>query len=118
MDGNIHVTLATPRNAAVFRAANVTAVQLSNEEMMRGNREDYQGAIEQHKKALQLKINAYGEESVQAAISHNAIGENCLLLKNWEEAEDNLKKALKVRDEMGLGPRVDAAVSRDNMAQV
>jgi len=81
MDSNIHITLATPRNAAVFRAANVTAVQLSNEAMMRGNRGDYQGAIDQYKKALQLKINAYGEESVQAAISYNAIGENYLFLK-------------------------------------
>lgn len=43
-------------------------------------------------------------------------------IDDLDEAEDYLKKALAVRDEApygrGLGPRFDAAVSRENMARV
>jgi len=66
MNPSFHISVPrTPQEREAMMKANTTAVQLKDEAMMRGNRGDCRGAIEQHKKALHLKINAYGEQSMQ-----------------------------------------------------
>lgn len=66
------------------------------------------------------KIAAFGEESVEAALSFNGLGENLLRAGKLDQAEVALRKALRVRDlkengGLGLGPGFDSAVTRDNM---
>ncbi|ROW01426.1 hypothetical protein VPNG_07603 [Cytospora leucostoma] len=83
----------------------------------------YEEAIALHKQALEAKIEAHGVESIHSALSFNALGESYLAAGKLDEAEKCLEKALKVRDDvafggLGVGPRNDAAASRDNMARV
>lgn len=73
--------------------------------------------------AVQAKVRLFGERSIQAALSFNSLGETYLEAGRIEDAADAFVKALRVRDDaafggMELGPRNDAAASRDNMARV
>ncbi|KDQ12449.1 hypothetical protein BOTBODRAFT_416420 [Botryobasidium botryosum FD-172 SS1] len=57
------------------------------------------------------------------AITFNELSEDLLQLGKLDEAEKMLGKALRVRDDtsfggMGAGPRMDAAVTRENFAQL
>lgn len=74
-------------------------------------------------KAVQIKVRIHGELSLHAVISFNGLGETYLEAGRIDEAADVFAKALKVRDDaafggMEIGPRNDAAASRDNMARV
>ena len=109
--------------AAAMLAANTTAVNLNNQAGQAFERGDYARAISLHNQALPLKIAGFGPDSVQAAITLNALGECHLKAGNLDEAASFLQRALHVRDNkafggLGLGPRNDAAATRDNYAQV
>ncbi|KAJ7072808.1 hypothetical protein C8F01DRAFT_972386 [Mycena amicta] len=102
-------------------AANTTAVQKSNKAQVAKSAGRFDEAIALHREALALKVAAYSEASVQAAISLNGLGEACISAGRLPEADEALTKALKVREAgdmggLGLGPRIDAAVTRDNLA--
>lgn len=80
-------------------------------------------AIQLHNRCVELKIQLFGERSIQAALSFNELGECYLRSNDLEAAQIALKKALKVRDYrsaggLEIGPRFDAAVSRDYYAQL
>jgi len=83
----------------------------------------YREAIEMHKKVLATKVRAHGDESVPVALTYNAMGESYLKMGSLVEAEEVFLKALHVRDDkafggLGLGPRNDAAATRDNIGQL
>ncbi|KAF8582098.1 hypothetical protein K439DRAFT_1308471, partial [Ramaria rubella] len=92
------------------------AVSLNNEALQLSNQGDNAGAERLHKRALVLKESAHGPNSIQAALTRNALGEVQLRQGKLEEAEVNLRKAVAVRN--SSGPAFDAAVSRENLAQV
>jgi len=103
--------------------ANTTAIEYSNQAVMASRGGDYAGAVQLHRQALALKLEAYGEDSLQAGISFNGLGDNLMFLGKLDEAEVALGKALRIRDDkefggMGVGPRLDAAVTRDSVAQL
>ena len=107
-------------NASAIMEANTTAVGYSNQAVSLSKSGQFDRAAELHQKALDLKIKAFGEESVQAAISYNGLGECLLKAGKLDQAEAALRKALKVRDlkangGLGMGPPMDSAVTRDNM---
>ena len=100
--------------------ANTTAVGYSNEAVSLSKAGQFDRAAQLHQKALNLKIRAFGEESIQAGISYNGLGECLLKAGKLDQAETALRKALKVRDSkenggLELGPAMDSAVRRDNM---
>lgn len=119
-----NITLLAPDvDSTVFIEANTTAVDKNNAANLASEARRYGEAISLHKEALELKLRAFGEESVQAAMSFNGLGEVYLKVSKLNEAEEVFAKALKVRDnaEFGgleLGPRNDAAATRDNIAQL
>ncbi|KAG8170058.1 hypothetical protein KVR01_000803 [Diaporthe batatas] len=83
----------------------------------------YDEAVRLHVEAVRLKVRLYGADSVDAAFSYNMLGDALLAAGKLDKAAEALEFALKVRDDvafggMGLGPRIDAAASRDNMARV
>lgn len=83
----------------------------------------YDEAIRLHTEVLEARVRLHGEQSIQAAISFNNLGETFLVTGRLDEAADALAKALVVRDDlefggMEIGPRNDGAASRDNMARV
>lgn len=103
--------------------ANTTAVGLNNLANAAKEAGRLDEAIRLHMQAVAIKAKAYGDDSIQAAISFNALGGCLLLAGKLDEAEEALEQALKVRDykEFGgleLGPRVDAADTRDTMGQL
>lgn len=77
---------------------------------------DNKTAEKWHRKALNAKINAK-LGWVTTAISHNGLGEALLELRKLDEAEEQLKAALALRAGQS-GHTFDAAVSRENLAQV
>lgn len=112
-----------PAKAAAVMEANSRAVKHSNDAVVAMKRGRYEEAVALHQQALALKLPAFGSNSVQAAISYNGLGECLLKAGRVADAEVNLAKALHVRDSkssggLGLGPPMDSAVTRDNMAQV
>lgn len=67
-------------------------------------------AIQLQNRSLEIKIQLFGERSIQAGLSFNELGEFYLRSNNLEAAQRALKKALKVRDYnsvggLELGPR-------------
>ncbi|OTB04380.1 hypothetical protein M426DRAFT_11526 [Hypoxylon sp. CI-4A] len=99
------------RNAVV--AANTDAVALSNRAGAAMQQGRYQEAAALHAQALALKLRAYPESSIQAGISLNGLGEALTRSGELEDAEKALLKALATRE--SGGPRIDAAVTRDNV---
>ncbi|RYO75957.1 hypothetical protein DL766_007732 [Monosporascus sp. MC13-8B] len=86
---------------------------------MRSGRLDESIAL--HLQALDLKLRAYPKLSIQTAITSNALGKTYLRAGRLEEAQESLLKALKARKDqthggLGLGPRLDAAATRENVA--
>ena len=103
--------------------ANGTAVQYSNQAVAASSAGDYATAARLHQQAIALKLKAYNDDSTQLAISYNGLGETLLSLEKLEEADVALAKALRVRDDaafggLGKGPRFDAGVTRENVAQL
>ncbi|KZS92476.1 hypothetical protein SISNIDRAFT_486504 [Sistotremastrum niveocremeum HHB9708] len=103
--------------------ANTRAVEFSNRAFQAVRLSDHQTAVSLHRQALALKLKAYPETSVQAALTFNGLGESLIALGEFLAAEEVLSKALRVYDYeeyggLGQGPRFDAAVARENMAQV
>lgn len=81
------------------------------------NRDDWVGAEEWHRKALEAKL-ACGLNPVTVGVSYNSLGESLLENGKLEEAEDMLKKALEIRTKLGRGHLFDTAVTRENLAQL
>ncbi|KAH8897213.1 hypothetical protein GQ53DRAFT_803267 [Thozetella sp. PMI_491] len=103
--------------------ANTVAVDKNNQAGRISREGWYDEASHLYKEALELKVSAYGLMSVQAAITLNAMGENYLRAKELRLAETSLRSALQIRDDrafggLELGPRCDAAVTRDNLGQL
>lgn len=101
----------------------LAAIQKNNAASSARQAGRYDEAIALYKEALEDKIRAHGEESIHAALSFNSLGETYLEVGKLDEAEQCFKKALKVRDDVAfggqeVGPRNDAAATRDNMARV
>ncbi|KAG8898330.1 hypothetical protein FRB99_007504 [Tulasnella sp. 403] len=92
------------------------AVGLNSEGLALFRAGDYAGAEVCHQQALDLKLHASGPDDVGVALSRNALGEQQLRQGKLAEAEENLKEAVRIRN--GRGPAFDAAVSRENLAQV
>lgn len=112
-----------PADMAAMIEANTTAVQLNNEGNAARKRGDLDAALSKHLRALELKIRGFGEASVQAANSFGTLGETYLAMGRLDAAEANMRKALRVRDDkatggLEMGPRCDAAVTRDNIGRV
>lgn len=98
-------------------AANIfPAVELNNRAMALCHAGNHVAAERLHHQALGIKITAFGADSIQAALSFNALGQEQRHLGNLVDAEANLKEAVRIRNE--IGSPFDGAVSRENLAQV
>lgn len=124
---NVHLNLTRVTGSADdfanAAAATNDSIAKNNAAIVAKQAKRYDEAIRLHKEAVQAKIRMHGEQSIQAAISFNGLGETYLEAGRIDEAADALAKALKVRDDaafggLEIGPRNDAAASRDNMARV
>ncbi|KLO14487.1 hypothetical protein SCHPADRAFT_313692 [Schizopora paradoxa] len=93
------------------------AVPLNNEAHRLSNQGDYEGAERLHLQALEVKDHAYGTEDIRCAVTYNALGETQLRLNKLDEAEANLRHAVAIREAHNRF-NLDAAVSRENLAQV
>lgn len=89
---------------------------LNNEAYALSQSGDHAGALRVYKQALQIKVDSFGEDSIQAALTRNAIGEECVRLGDLDRAETEFKHALRVREANKAG--FDTAVTRENLAQV
>lgn len=115
-----------PDHVTAIMRANSLGVQKNNESNAAREQGQLGRALQLHLEALDLKIRAFGEHSIQAAISFNTLAETYVKIGSSDEldsAEEGLGKALLVRNERELGgaeqgTRIDAAVSRDNLARV
>ncbi|KIO22966.1 hypothetical protein M407DRAFT_53869, partial [Tulasnella calospora MUT 4182] len=94
----------------IFQASN-----LNHQALARSQAGDHAGAELLHKQALEIKINSTGPNSIQTALSYNGLGETQLKLGKFDEAEETLSRAVEIRE---AGASFDAAVSRENLAQV
>lgn len=99
------------------------AIQKNNEACAARRAGRYNEAIRLHTEALKTKVELFGARSVQAALSFHNLGEALLDAGKLDAAAEAYEYALVVRDDqafggMEVGPRGDAAASRDNMARV
>ncbi|KAF8527058.1 hypothetical protein JB92DRAFT_2699550 [Gautieria morchelliformis] len=109
----VHTTINPSLN---FATLSKRAEGLNNEGFQLSNLGDNAGAELLHKQALELKLRAHGPNSTKTALTLNALGEVQSLQGKFEEAEANLRKAVAIRN--ASGGAFDAAVSRENLAQV
>jgi hypothetical protein len=57
-----------------YIGANTTAVDISNAASAANQAGRHNEATKMHKEALQIKVRAYGEASIQVALIHNNLG--------------------------------------------
>ena len=76
---------------------------LSNQALQADAAGNVAQSIQLHNQAAALKVQVCGEESVQAAVSFNGIGECYLKAGDLQRAEEHLLKALTVRDDRRSG---------------
>ncbi|KAF5363519.1 hypothetical protein D9756_000978 [Leucocoprinus leucothites] len=93
----------------------IQAVEYNNQALELQKQGDYQGAEKLYLSSLQIKLDALGEDHTTTALSRNALGELYLTMGRLDDAEDQLKRAFRVRKAMG--PVMDAAISVENLAQ-
>ncbi|KAI1755491.1 hypothetical protein F4782DRAFT_488727 [Xylaria castorea] len=99
--------------AGMLVGANTTAIFKSKDASRAMQMGRFEESISLHREALELKLRAYPESSIQAAITHNGLGEALLRAGRLDEADEVLQKALAVRERGG--PDLDAAATRENI---
>lgn len=93
----------------------------SSKALQRFHAGDFVGAEELHLKALRIKEKAFDGDSIEVALTRNALGEAQLRQGKLDEAQRNLEIAVRIRNSASSKNRdhvPDAAVSRENLAQV
>jgi tetratricopeptide (TPR) repeat protein len=115
MSGPINPNLHANSTPAVQNAI-TTGVSLQNQAMEAEKTGDYDRAESLFLEAISIKEAVFGTQAIQLALSRNSLGELYMKMDRLGEAEHNLKLAVEVRN--GAGSHLDAAVSRDNLAQL
>jgi tetratricopeptide (TPR) repeat protein len=92
-------------------------VPLSNQATALHRQGKHSEALEVHRQVLSKKVGLFGEKSIQAALTFNAIGECLIELGELNEARRNLMKAHKVRREQQAYSD-DDKWTRENLAKV
>ena len=109
-----------------------TAVGLNNQAQKLVKLGAFDRAEKLHKEALSIKIRTRGENSIQVALTLNALGEVQLKMGKLPEALSNMTKALHIREheplQLVIAPPLvywtianasfDALTSRENLAQI
>lgn len=67
---------------------------------------------------IRTKTYVFGAQSIETAASRNALGELYVKMNRLAEAESEFLAAVDVRSRAGTDHVFDAAVSRENLAQV
>ncbi|KAI2611967.1 hypothetical protein GGR54DRAFT_651203 [Hypoxylon sp. NC1633] len=115
MSGYFHMNIIGPHMPAheieAMFGANIDAVELSNDAEVAQQAGRHEEAIELNLQALALKLKAFPETSVQAAITFNKLGEAYLGAGRLQESDEAFAKAIAVRERKG--PPEDAATTRD-----
>ncbi|KAJ3555797.1 hypothetical protein NP233_g12123 [Leucocoprinus birnbaumii] len=78
---------------------------------------DYLGAEKVYLQALQLKLAGAGDDHITTAQTRNGLGELYIIMRKFDEAEDQLKRALAVFKAIN-SQTLDAPVTIENLAQV
>ncbi|KAI0361587.1 hypothetical protein OH77DRAFT_1417867 [Trametes cingulata] len=91
-------------------------VDLNNQALRLERQGDLQGAERAHLEAIRVKEAGLGTDHFTTAVSYNGLGELYLKMGRLDQAEEYLNKALRVRSQSG--PKVDLAVTRDNLGQL
>ena len=91
---------------------------LNNQALHLFNQGDLADATNIHLQALRIKERLDGLDSISTSISKNALGELYFNLRQPNEAEENFKQAIAIRNAAGPQYSFDAAVSRENLAKV
>ncbi|KAF9568398.1 hypothetical protein CPC08DRAFT_746233 [Agrocybe pediades] len=94
----------------------MNAVPLNNQALMAEQSGDFATAERLHLQAIQIKEQALGPENPTTALSYNAIGELYLKMQRLDDAESYLTRAVRIRNSSGTA--LDAAISRENIAQL
>ncbi|TVY20778.1 hypothetical protein LARI1_G001816 [Lachnellula arida] len=102
------------------------ASSLNNEAIELERAGNYVGAEAKHLEALRLKIIGSGEHSIHVAFTRNGLGELYLKMGKLDDAQEQLEKAVAVREaaitdcgrDIIEGDNFDTACSRDNMGRM
>ena len=106
----------TTNPTPVKYAAMTTAVDLNNRAIAAERSGDYVTAEKLYLEAIAIKERGLGTNDPGTAITYNALGELYLTMKRLDDAEKYLTKAVEIRNPKGTV--LDAAVSRENLAQL
>ncbi|VDB99656.1 unnamed protein product [Peniophora sp. CBMAI 1063] len=93
------------------------ATRLQNEGIALEEMGDYAGAEQRFLRAIEIRNQAYGPGNNYVAVNLNSLGELYLKQGRLDEAEPILLEALDARENR-LGNGFDAAVTRENLAQL
>lgn len=102
--------------SAAATSAILRGSQLNNQALEAERDGDLLRAESLHLEAIAIKEKGVDPDAVSTALSRNALGELYIKLGRVDDAEVNLKKAVAIRNH--AGPAFDAAVSRENLAQL
>ena len=117
MSNNIsHMNIQVNPNA--MQAVGTTeATRLQNEGVALERMGDYAGAEQRFLRAIEIRNQAFGPGNNYVAINLNSLGELYLKQGRLDDAESVLLEAFDARENR-LGNDFDAAVTRENLAQL
>ncbi|KAI1258976.1 hypothetical protein F5Y18DRAFT_321557 [Xylariaceae sp. FL1019] len=86
----------------------------------------FEDAVRLHREALAFKLGQHDKDSIQVALTHNALGEALLKAGELDEADELFEKAIRVREREATKYRaeeksgadaleLDAAATRENI---
>lgn len=96
--------------------AQVMGMNLHNYASQLEARGDLAGAEKAFLEALRVKGLGFGSKHLSIGISYNSLGEVYAQMGKLDLAEESYRKALEIR--IYTGPAFDAAVTRENLAQL
>ena len=117
MSNNISHMNIQVNPTAMQAVATAEATRLQNEALALERMGDYAGAEQRYLRAIEIRNQAFGPGNNYVAINQNSLGELYLKQGRLDEAEELLLEALDTREKR-LGNSFDAAVTRENLAQL
>ena len=106
---SMNSSLSFDADSAEHRVIVNVGIDLNNEACLADAKGDYKTAVEKYKQAIEIKQQAYGENSVHICTTLRRLCDAYLRLKDVDNAKQNAKKMLSIARAINNGEQIRIA---------